>query len=180
MTAWKGIVGKAFTPESFQAYVDTLSFVQWTPEFVVLHNTQIPTFAEWHEVSGVRRMHGLAAYFRDERQWSGGPHLFIADDFIWAFTPLTVPGVHSPSWNRVSWGVEMIGEYDRELLSPEVFRNTVAALVTLHKAIGKSADTLRLHKHDPLATGPHLRCPGAHVIQSEIVAALAAGLGSSS
>lgn len=177
---WKGIVGRGMTPDEFQEYVSSLSFAAWTPDFVVLHNTQDPTFAEWHDVSGVRRMHGLAAFFRDERGWSGGPHVFVADDLIWPFTPLTVPGVHSPSWNAVSWGVEMVGDYGTvldEVLSPEVFNNTVAVLVTLHAAINRSADTLRFHREDPLAEGPHLRCPGHNVVKSEIVAALAAGLG---
>lgn len=59
-------------------------------------------------------MQNLQSYYRDTMKWSGGPHLFVADDLVWAFTPLTVPGVHSPSWNNVSWGVELVGDYSTE------------------------------------------------------------------
>ena len=62
------------------------------------------------------------------------PHLFVADDLIWVFTPLTVAGVHSPSWNDVAWGVEMVGEYDIETFGDAVRDNTVSALAALHRA----------------------------------------------
>jgi hypothetical protein len=104
----------------------------------VLHNTQIPTFDEWHRISGERRMAGLATYYRDERHWSAGPHLFVADDLIWAFTPLNVPGVHSPSWNGVSWGVELVGDYDREPFGDDVKRNGMEAMAALHRLAGWS------------------------------------------
>ncbi|HEV2715317.1 MAG TPA: hypothetical protein VGU64_08645, partial [Terriglobales bacterium] len=74
------------------------------------------TFADWHKHSGEERMRALERYYRDENHWSGGPHLFVADDLMWVFTPLNVPGVHSPSWNRVAWGVELVGDYDKEPL----------------------------------------------------------------
>lgn len=110
MPAWKGIIGQSFTSEAFATYVAGLTFLNWRPSFVVLHNTAEPTFAQRHSVSGDERMQNLQSYYRDTQKWSGGPHLFIADDFIWAFTSLTVPGVHSPSWNNVSWGMELVGD----------------------------------------------------------------------
>ena len=42
---WKGIVGKGFKPQEFEAYVGTLLFSAWRPQFVVLHNTAAPTLA---------------------------------------------------------------------------------------------------------------------------------------
>ena len=42
----------------------------------------------------------------DGKGWSGGPHLFIANDGIWEFNRLTKPGVHAPSWNKVALGVD--------------------------------------------------------------------------
>ena len=119
-------------------------------------------------------MRGLEGYYRDVQKWSGGPHLFVADDLIWAFTPLTVPGVHAPSWNAQSWGVEMVGDYDHEDLSQEVLGNTVAALVTLHAAIGVSADKLHLHREDPLTT--HKNCPGKNVVKADVIAAVKAAM----
>ena len=39
MPAWKGIIGKGFTPKGFKDYVGSLSFRDWRPQFVVVHNT---------------------------------------------------------------------------------------------------------------------------------------------
>ena len=102
MPAWKGIVGESFSPSDFAVYVDSVNFTTWRPQFVVLHNTAVPTFIDWHNVPGDQRMRGLEHYYRDVQQWSAGPHLFVADDRIWVFTPLNTPGVHSPSWNAIA------------------------------------------------------------------------------
>jgi hypothetical protein len=168
--AWKGIVGKGFTAAEFHAYVATLHFTAWRPSFVVLHNTAEPTFAEWHKVSGHARMANLERYYRDAQRWSGGPHLFVADDLIWVFTPLTESGVHSPSWNHVAWGVELVGDYSREVMVPALKANAISALATLHGALGIDPATLRLHREDPLTTH---NCPGSSVLKTDIVAEIA-------
>ena len=56
---------------------------------------------------------------------SGRSHLGI-------FTPLTTPGVQSPSWNAISWGVEIVGEYEEEEFTETVKSNVAEALATLH------------------------------------------------
>ena len=77
-------------------------------------------------------MQNLQHYYRDTQHWSAGPHLFIADDLIWVFTPLDTPGVHSPSWNAISWGVELVGDYTTEELSPGVQGNATQGLAALY------------------------------------------------
>jgi hypothetical protein len=173
MPTWKGIVGQGFTSDAFATYVAGLSFVSWRPSFVVLHNTAAPTFAQWHSVSGDQRMQNLQSYYRDTQKWSGGPHLFVADDFIWAFTPLTVPGVHSPSWNNVSWGVELVGDYSTEQIVPALQANAISALTTLHAALGLDPSTLRLHREDPLTT--HI-CPGSNILKADFISDVKASL----
>ncbi|MBX6363990.1 MAG: N-acetylmuramoyl-L-alanine amidase [Gemmatimonadetes bacterium] len=173
---WKGVVGRGFTAEEFDRYVRSLTFPAWRPRFVVVHNTQVPMLAEWHRVPPERRMLGFVTYYRDEQRWSGGPHLFIADDRIWVFTPLTVPGVHSPSWNAVSLGVELVGDYDHEPMSPDVWSNAVQALATLHDALGLDPGTLRFHKEDPKTT--HTFCPGRAVDKAALIAAIRAEMAS--
>jgi hypothetical protein len=37
---------------------------------VVLHNTEVPRFSQWHSVPGKRRMEGLVRYYRDDQGWS--------------------------------------------------------------------------------------------------------------
>jgi len=164
--AWKGIIGKGFTPENFRGYVSTLSFPVWRPQFVVLHNTSDPKLADWHTTPGKTRMKNLEHYYRDLQGWSAGPHLFVADDLIWVFTPLNVPGVHSPSWNAISWGVEIVGDYVSEPFRSDVRDNTLSALSTLHAMLGLDPDTLRFHKEDPKTT--HV-CPGKNVIKGDII-----------
>lgn len=169
---WQEIVGKGFTAEEFQNYCDdyaaNLEGDVWKPEFVVLHNTQIPTYAAWQKgQAGLHNINGLVGYYRDDQKWSAGPHLFVAD-LIWVFTPLTVHGVHSPSWNGITWGVESVGDYDNEEFVDPVRENVISALKSLHGAAGLDPITLKLHREDPLTTHA---CPGKNIVnvKTEII-----------
>lgn len=166
MPEWKGIVGKGFTAEAFEQYVSGLSFSTWRPQFVVVHNTGNPSFAQWHGTPGAQRMKNLEHYYRNQQNWSAGPHLFIADDLIWVFTPLTLSGVHSPSWNGVAWGVEMVGNFDAEDVNPKVYENTVRALAVLHACRGLDPDMLRFHREDPKTTH---KCPGKKLDKARLI-----------
>ena len=171
---WRGIVGKPFTAAQFDEYVRHLRWGEWVPKFVVVHNTSAPTLKQWHgPTPPEKRMLNLENYYKNEKGWKAGPHLFVADDFIWVFTPLTVPGVHSPSWNSTSIGMEIVGEYDYEDFAL-VRGNVVSALVTLHRRLGIDPDTLRFHKEDPATT--HKRCPGKNIVKAPLVTAVKAGL----
>jgi hypothetical protein len=164
-------VGRGFTPTGFDQYVQTVAFPVWRPQFVVLHNTAAPKLSQWHSVSGQQRMANLQNYYKNQLGWSAGPHLFVADDLIWVFTPLNTSGVHSPSWNAISWGVEMVGDYDVEPFSPQVRQNAVSAIASMYSALGTDPGTLRFHKEDPLTT--HKNCPGANVSKPDILQAVA-------
>jgi hypothetical protein len=176
MANWKGIVGRGFTPQQFKDYVGTLSFSDWRPQFVVLHNTSEPRLSQWHSTPGEIRMRNLEDYYKGQG-WSAGPHLFVADDLIWVFSPLTTSGVHSPSWNGISWGVEMVGEYEEEAFSPDVRDNTVIGLATLHAWRGIDPQTLRFHKEDPKTT--HKECPGKNVNKADMIQRVEAQLSGS-
>jgi hypothetical protein len=166
MPAWKGIIGKGFSSGDFEKYAATVPFGAWRPQFVVLHNTATPKLADWHKVSGAKRMANLETYYRDNHHWSAGPHLFVADDLIWVFTPLNTPGVHSPSWNAIAWGVETVGDYSVEPLGSGVKSNVVNALATLHLLAGLDPQSLRLHKEDPKTTH---NCPGKNIVKADVI-----------
>jgi hypothetical protein len=166
MPVWKGIVGKSFAAPDFTQYLSTITFDGWRPQFVVLHNTAVPTFADWHKVPGEQRMQSLEHYYRDIQHWSAGPHLFVADDLIWVFTPLNTPGVHSPSWNAISWGVELVGDYAVEVLSSASRNNLISALASLHAAVGIDPNGLRLHKEDLKTTH---NCPGKNIVKGDVI-----------
>jgi hypothetical protein len=170
MAGWKGIVGRSFTPEAFDDYCHTLQWNAWRPTFIVLHNTAIPSLAQ--RPNGLTQQHikNLEAFYRDTQKWKAGPHLFVDDKQIWVFTPLTVSGTHSPSWNKVALGVEMLGDYETEPFDSgrglAVRKNTVAALATLSAILGIDCNTMRIHREDP---GTTHACPGKNVRKLEVI-----------
>lgn len=188
--AWPA-VKRGFTQEQFRQYVSELKFGGWRPSLIVWHNTAAPTLAQWHATAaqdeakglprGTTRIGNLETYFRG-RGWSGAPHLFIADDLIWVFNPLTASGVHSPSWNAFSIGIEMIADFDREDddsgAGLKVRNNTIFATAILCETFGLDPNgAIKLHREDPKTDHA---CPGrdfaadkADAVRS--VAALLAG-----
>lgn len=171
---WKPIVGLSFDADSFDTYCKSLSWPTWRPSFVVLHNTAVPNLAQRPQGFSRQHISNLVGYYRDTNKWSAGPHLFIDDKQIWVFTPLTTTGRHSPAWNTVSWGVEMLGDYRTDKFDSgrglKVQTNAIAAIATLHATLGLDPDGLRLHRTDPLTT--HRECPGDHVDRAKFVAAV--------
>lgn len=170
MPAWKGIVGKSFSPAQFKDYCYDLVWTTWRPSFVVLHNTGIPTLAQRPAGFTAQHIKNLETYYRDQQKWQAGPHLFIDDKQIWVFTPLTTSGTHSPSWNKVALGVEMLGNYEAESFSTgrglKVRKNTIAAISTICSVLGIEPQTLRLHREDPNTTHA---CPGKNVKKLEVI-----------
>lgn len=184
--AWPA-VKRAFTQEEFRDYVKGLTFGAWRPSLIVWHNTAAPSLAQWQKsaladraagrVPGISRINSLEAYFRDQQHWSGAPHLFIADDLIWVFNPLIAPGVHAPSWNSRSIGIEMIADFDREDddsgAGLKVRNNTIFATAILCETFGLDPLTaIKLHREDPRTTH---KCPGDDFARdkAEAVAAVA-------
>jgi hypothetical protein len=179
MPNWKPIVGLSFQPKEFYNYCHSLHFANWRPSFIVLHNTGLPTLAQKPNGLSKIDINGLVSYYRDDQHWSAGPHLFIDDHQIWVFTPLTTSGVHSPSWNQVSWGVEMLGDYAVEEFDSgrglAVQKNAIAALSTLYGVLGIEVNdtTFRLHHEDPKTTH---NCPGIKVLKEKVKAEIIAAM----
>jgi len=183
--AWKGIVGKSFTPDEFEKYVRSLKFGLWRPRFVVVHNTSVPDTKTWKQwqtrkppVTDEKWARNLEAYYKN-LGWSGCPHVFVTPGSILAMNPLTTFGTHSPAWNSISWGVETVGEFERDSFSGPIKDHLVAALATLHAAAGLQLSSyargvrgLHLHKEDPLTT--HTSCPGKKMVKADLIAAVQA------
>lgn len=176
-------VKRSFSQEQFRQYASELAWPSWRPSRIVWHNTALPTLEMWIKsaredqekglVPGSSRIASLERFFRYDNHWTGCPHLFVANDFIWVMNPLTTPGVHSPSFNTTAIGIEMIGDFAKE--DPDsgeglrVKRNTVFATAVLCAATGiEPTDGVRtssgsfsgsifLHKQDPRTTHD---CPG--------------------
>lgn len=169
--SWKGIVGVGMTVEQFRAYVDTLHWGSWKPSFMVLHNTGAPTASQWHSTAGANRMKNLENYYKNEQHWSAGPHAFVADDLIWPFTPFTTPGVHSPSWNGIALGIELVGDYNVDQITSgfgkAAYENVVALFGILHAKLGLNPETIRFHREDKATT--HRDCPGKHIDKARFI-----------
>jgi len=168
---WKGIVGTSFDQKGFDDYCHTLVWSAWRPSFITVHNTAVPSLAQ--RPNGLSRQHiaNLESFYRDTQGWNAGPHLFVDDQQIWVFTPLVVSGVHSPSFNKLAIGIEMLGNYETEDFSTgrgkKVRNNTVAAMATLCAILGIDPNTTRLHKEDPATTHD---CPGKNVDKGKLIA----------
>jgi len=170
MPTWKPIVGLSFTADQFDSYCLSLQWTAWRPSFLVMHNTAIPSLAQRPNGFTAQHMQNLASFYRDQKKWSAGPHLFIDDKKIWVFTPLTLSGVHSPSWNKLAIGIEMLGNYAVESFKTDrglkVRENAVAAMATLCAVLGLDPATIKLHKEDRATTHD---CPGKKVIKAEVI-----------
>lgn len=170
MPNWKGIVGNSYAPDEFDRYCHELQWTAWRPSFIVLHNTGVPSLGQ--RPNGFTKQHikNLEGYYRDTQKWKAGPHLFIDDKQIWVFTPLTVSGTHSPSWNKVALGIEMLGDYDKDAFDAgrgaKVRDNTIAAIATLSAILGLQPTSMRIHREDPLTTHA---CPGKNVRKLEVI-----------
>jgi hypothetical protein len=186
-------VKRGFTPEAFRDYVASLPLSRWRPNKFVWHNTAAPSLQQWLKssaedkaqglVPGQTRIGNLESFFKNNNGWSGCPHLFIAPDLIWVMNPLTAHGVHSPSWNDTSIGIEMIGDYnvenDEDGNGLAVKQNTILATAILCSAFGiepsdgqvievrslRTVGTIFLHKQDPKTTHD---CPGRHIADDKL------------
>jgi hypothetical protein len=160
--------------DSLKLYLDTLDLTTWKraggPDFVVLHNTGAPTLSQRPQGFLPQHMVNLSQYYAG-LGWHAGPHFFCDQNGIWAFSRADRPGVHSPSWNQISWGVEMLGDYDQDNFETgagaSVAANAVYLVAALSQRAGLDSHTMRLHKADPLTT--HKDCPGAGVNQQAFV-----------
>jgi hypothetical protein len=159
------IVGERFTPEEFRQKVKNVDFTDFKPEFVVIHNTFSPTLEDRPNGFTKQHMKNLMEFFADEMHFKAGPHLFIDDNGIWIFNPLNLRGTHSPSWNKKSWGIEMLGNFDEEKFTSgrgaQVAENAVQAAAAMCMRLGVEASTIHFHKEDPLTD--HKDCPGKTV-----------------
>lgn len=172
-------VKQSFTQEDFGHYVSTLTWPAWRPRRIVWHNTAAPSLAQWIKsaekdrldgrVPGSTRIGNLESFFRDTNHWPGCPHLFVANDLIWVMNPLTAPGTHSPSWNTISLGIEMVGDFSVEDDDAgeglKVKNNTIYATAILCTTLGLDpSEIIYLHKQDPKTTHD---CPGRDIAQDK-------------
>lgn len=165
------IVAKGFTKEEFTAYLKDVvkgKMGAFRPVGVTLHNTWAPKLSQWpgvvngKTISVEQRLENIKTGYV-AKGWGAGPHLFIDTQKIWAFTPLWLRGLHSPSFNGTHWGMELVGNFDVEDFPPVMFDHATHAIRELYELLGHHAspENFKFHKEDPRTT--HRDCPGVNV-----------------
>lgn len=191
---WRGTVGLGFSSEDFKLYCDALEWDEWRPELVVFHHTWKPNISMRAGGFDEVHMHNFTRHYRETLGWNGGPHLFVDQNKIWVFQPLTVRGTHAKAFNARSIGIEMLGNFltpaEADRLTEarplpaiddfnagdglRIHRNAIAAASILLKRLGLDPDqALTFHRDDP---GTHKDCPGGQVTREQILAELHAEL----
>ncbi len=164
-------VGKRFNPAEFKAYLAQVKFGTFVPKFVTLHHTGNPTLAMRPNGFSDQHLRNLLHYYEVTQKWSGAPHLFVDDreDGIIVFQRLDRKGVHAKSFNRNSWGIEMLGNFDVEPFDggrgAKVRDISMRALALMCERLKVGADTIKFHRDDPLTTK---KCPGIKVSKADV------------
>jgi hypothetical protein len=181
------IVGTCFSaPADFLAYLQALAFRAWRPQFVTMHHTAAPSLSTWAgwqtrtaPVTDEQWLKNLAGYY-GSLGWHAGPHFFVTPKHICVLTDPTRRGVHAVSFNAVSWGCEVVGDFDRERLGGDYLAFVASALAAMHVAAGLKPEPyqfrqsgLHFHRDDPKT---RKTCPGTSVAKDAIVKAVATAM----
>lgn len=158
-------VGRVWTPNSLKEYLGTINKPSWC-KAVTLHHTGAPSLAQRKD--GLRREHidNICHYYKNKMRWSAGPHLFTDEDQIWGMSDLRKQGVHAVSFNSMSIGIEVLGDYNTEDPGSgrglACWQTTAAATKVLLDWLGLKANerTVLFHRDDPKTTKT---CPGSKV-----------------
>lgn len=101
------VLNKKLSPVGFVKYIRELKGV-WRPvDKLVFHHTSSP-LEKWNGSASIMHYYNL---YRS-RGWKTGPHIFVASDGIWLFTPIKKQGTHAgKEGNYGSIGIEIAGRY---------------------------------------------------------------------
>jgi len=134
-----------YTAEEFKNYLAvTQAFTEITEVFI--HHTVNPMPETWR---GRESMLAMKRVY-EGKGWTAGPHVFVAPDGIWVFTPVNKQGVGVSGNNAHAIHVEIVGNYEENILTGQMLRNAIDAFVAV-------CDWLQ---YDPMALLFHRRYPG--------------------
>lgn len=140
------ILNKKLTTEQFREYVNELKF--WRKiDKLVFHHTSSPTDI-WQGSASMLHYWNI---YRSRGQ-KAGPHIFIAPDGIWLFTPLWKKGQHAgKQGNKGSIGIEIVGRYfDTPPYEENICHTTAIVTKILMDRFGLTVDDLHNHLYfDP-------------------------------
>jgi hypothetical protein len=174
------IIGKCLSLDAFRTYLKTYDFGSIPPDRVVLHHTWKPTIMDW---KGKRSIEGMREFY-GAKGWTAGPHLYVAPDGVWLFTPMRDVGIHAGLGNanreylasgyrntrKLYWysiGVEMVGNYETVRPSGVIWEQTRSVLAGLLQRFGgKPEEKLFFHRDFTNQKS----CPGRAVTKPWVLA----------
>ncbi len=174
------MIGKLLSDADWLAYLESYAFGVIAPDRVVLHHTWVPTLGSWR---GLSTMKGMQTYYRS-KGWSAAPHIYVAPEGIWLFTPLDSVGIHAGTGNSGNWhgrlawysiGVEMVGDYDKVRPSGSVWQHTQVVVGSLLRRFGKTPEQALAFHRDFTDTKS---CPGWAVTKPWVFGEVSAWLSS--
>ena len=145
------IINRCLSLREFGDYVAVYNFGPQLANKLVIHHTWRPTKEDW---KGARSIDGMKAYY-EKKKWSAGPHLFVAEDGVWLFSPMCLDGIHAGTLNHRSIGIEVVGDYDNEIWSGKTKENALGAIKILMNQLGISNQNIFFHRDVSPKT-----CPG--------------------
>lgn len=121
------IINKKLDLHAFEDYLSSYYFGSLPANKLVVHHTWRPTKEQWQ---GQASINGLKGYY-ERKGWGAGPHLFIADDGIWLFSPMRKDGIHAGAFNHRTIGMEVVGDYDNQKWEGKTKYNALGAIKAL-------------------------------------------------
>ena len=169
---WKNFEGIARTREQTLERINALQWTDWRPQGITLHNTAEPSLAQWAETGAAHdaRIRNLQSFYEHEQGWHAGPHWFVSRNWInWFSNPLQ-SGIHSRCFNATRFGIEMVGDYNKEEFNSGdgamVRDNAVFLIAALNLKFNFDPGDLTFHveckkdNHD---------CPGKKVVKADVI-----------
>ena len=154
------IINKKLSLDDFKAYISSFNFAPLNPTKIVLHHTWRPTKEQWQ---GQKSVNGLKSFY-EGKGWSNGPHLFIAEDGIWLFTPMNIQGIHAGTGNTKSIGIEIVGDYDNEVWTGKTKENVIGVVKALMSKLGIKEDEIKFHRDYSTKS-----CPGKAITKEWVL-----------
>jgi hypothetical protein len=173
------MIGRVLNTAEWLDYVAGYDFGTIPPTRLVLHHTYRPTAAQWR---GLATMRGIQRYYAG-LGWSAAPHIFVAPDGIWLFTPMRDVGIHAgignQGWSNGRWwysiGLEMVGYFDYVLPDGAVWEHAKAVMGGLSRRLNIAPNQLISFHRDYTN---QKSCPGWAVTKDWVFSGVAAWLNS--
>ncbi len=136
------IINRRLDLQEFRGYIATYDFGTEPANKLVIHHTWRPIKDKW---GGARSIQGMKNYY-EAKGWPAGPHLFVADDGIWLFSPMQKDGIHASELNHRSIGIEVVGDYDEEKWNGQTKENALGTIKILMSQLGIDKQNVFFHR----------------------------------